>query len=185
MDPASALEAVLFVAERPVPLTELCKVMESSASAVERSLLELGTRLDDADSGLVLRSVAGGWRLYARPEAFQYIERFSTTATAARLSQPALESLAVVAYKQPVSRAQVSSVRGVDSESSLRTLERRGLIEESDRLPLPGNPAVYRTTELFLEKLALQDLEGLPPLADHVPASGLVEKLEETFRPSE
>jgi segregation and condensation protein B len=185
MGPVSILEAVLFVAERPVPLTELCKVLETPIAEVERSLLDLGARLDETNSGLVLRSVAGGWRLYARPEAFKYIERFSTTVTAARLSQAALESLAVVAYKQPVSRAQVSSVRGVDSESSLRTLERRGLIEEFDRLSIPGNPAVYSTTELFLEMLALQDLEELPPLADHVPASGLVEKFEETFRPSE
>lgn len=185
MEPSSALEAVLFVAERPVPLAELCKALELSATEVERCLLALSARLDDTDSGLVLRSVAGGWRLYARPEAFQYIERFSTTATAVRLSQAALESLAVVAYRQPVSRSQVSSVRGVDSESSLLTLERRGLIWESGRLSLPGNPAVYRTTDLFLEKLALQNLEELPPLADHVPASGIVEKLEETFRNSE
>jgi segregation and condensation protein B len=185
METSFALEAVLFVAERPVPTTELCKVFELSASDIETALTQLGERLTERESALVLRSVAGGWRLYTRPEAFAFVERFSTTAVAARLSQASLESLAVVAYKQPVSRLQVSAIRGVDSDSSLRTLERRGLIEETDRLPVPGNPAVYSTSELFLEKLSLQSLEDLPPLADHVPAAGLVEKLEETFRPSE
>ena len=185
METSVALEAVLFVAERPVPTAQLCKVFEQSAAEIEQALADLGTRLDDRGSALVLRSVAGGWRLYTRPETFAFVERFSTTAVATRLSQASLESLAVVAYKQPVSRVQVSAIRGVDSDSSLRTLERRGLIEESDRLPVPGNPAVYSTSELFLEKLSLQSLDDLPPLADHVPPAGLVEKLEETFRHGE
>ena len=126
--------------------------------------------------------MGGGWRLYTKPDAYPYLERFASTATATRLSGAALEVLAIVAYKQPVSRGQVTELRGVDSESSLRTLERRGLIEEAGRLPTPGNPAVYRTTRLFLERLGLRSLDDLPPLADHVPPADVVESLEETFR---
>ncbi len=88
----------------------------------------------------------------------------------------------MVAYRQPVSRNQIAEIRGVDSDSAIRTLERRGLIEEIGRLPLPGTPTIYGTTSLFLEKLGLRSMEDLPPLADHVPPATIVETLEETFR---
>ncbi len=130
----------------------------------------------------VLRRIAGGWRFYSHPETFPYLERFAATATASRLSSAALEVLAVVAYRQPVSRNQIAEIRGVDSDSAIRTLERRGLIEERGRLPLPGTPTIYGTTGLFLEKLGLDSMEDLPPLADHVPPATVVETLEETFR---
>src|SRR5690606_28564915 len=139
--------------------------------------------LDDRQSGLTLRSNAGGWRLYSRPEAYPYLERFTASATARKLSSAALEVLAVVAYRQPVSRGQITEIRGVDSDSSLRTLTRLGLVEEAGRLSLPGNPAIYRTTPQFLEKLGLGSLDELPPLADHVPPAEIVDALEETFRP--
>jgi segregation and condensation protein B len=93
--------------------------------------------------------------------------------------------LSVIAYRQPVSRAQIAEIRGVDSDSSVRSLERMGLVEEAGRLPTPGNPAVYRTSDLFLEKLGLTSVDQLPPLADHVPPSSVVEVLEETFRTPE
>jgi segregation and condensation protein B len=134
-------------------------------------------------SGLVLRSVAGGWRLYSHPDAYSYLERFSSSASARRMSPAAMETLAVVAYRQPVARSQISEIRGVDSDSAVRTLERLGLIEEVERLDLPGNPAVYGTTPLFLEKLGLNALAELPPLADHVPPAQALEGLEESLRP--
>jgi segregation and condensation protein B len=121
-------------------------------------------------------------RCYSNPEAFPYLERFASTASATRLSSAALEVLAVVAYRQPVSRNQIAEIRGVDSDSSIRTLERRGLIEEVGRLPLPGSPTIYGTTDLLLEKLGLETIDDLPPLADHVPPATVVETLEETFR---
>lgn len=182
MDRLGALEAILFVTEAPVPTGELAQVLEVTPAEVEDLLSELAERLEQRDSGLVVRSSGGGWRLYSRPEAYPYLERFSTSATARRLSSAALEVLAVVAYRQPVSRGQVAEIRGVDSDSSLRTLLRLGLIEEAGRLSLPGNPAVYRTTPLFLEKLGVDSLEELPPLADHVPPAEVVGALEETFR---
>jgi segregation and condensation protein B len=132
---------------------------------------------------VVLKSVAGGWRLYSHPDTYPYLERFSSSATARKLSPAAMETLAVVAYRQPVSRGQISEIRGVDSDSAMRTLERLGLVEEKERLNVPGNPAVYRTTELFLEKLGLDELAELPPLADHVPPAHFVDTLEESLRP--
>jgi segregation and condensation protein B len=183
MKDLAALEAVLFVTEHPVPTRELAEVLELSTKAVEDLLTELEEELTARESGLVLREVAGGWRLYSHPEAYSYLERFSTTATSRKISAAALETLAVVAYRQPVSRSQISEIRGVDSDSSVGTLERLGLIEEKERLNIPGNPAVYATSELFLEKLGLRDISDLPPLADHVPPADFVDTLEESLRP--
>lgn len=179
---ASVLEAILFVAEEPVPLEELAEVLEMSTERVRTELERLATDLADRGSGLVVRTTAGGWRLYTRQEVRPYLERYATTATATRLSAAALEVLAIVAYKQPVSRGQIAEIRGVDSGSAVHTLERRGLIEERGRLPVPGNPAIYGTSTLFLEKLGVGSIDELPPLADHVPPSDVVESLEETFR---
>jgi segregation and condensation protein B len=179
----AALEAVLFVTEHPVPVGELAEVLELSKKRVEELLTELDERLSEREAGLVLKSVAGGWRLYSHPDAYPYLERFSASATARKISSAAMETLAVIAYRQPVSRGQISEIRGVDSDSAVRTLERLGLVEEKERLNLPGNPAVYRTTELFLEKLGLNGLDELPPLADHVPPAQIVDTLEESLRP--
>lgn len=181
-EPVAALEAVLFVTDAPVPVGELAEVLEASVAEVETLLGRLEATLAERGSGLAVRNVAGGWRLYTRAETYPYLERFSSSATARRLSAAALEVLAVVAYRQPVSRGQIAEIRGVDSDSAVRSLERLGLIEEARRLPTPGNPAVYRTTALFLEKLGLASLEELPALADHVPPAEIVEVLEETFR---
>jgi segregation and condensation protein B len=179
----AALEAVLFVTEHPVPTRELSEVLEVSTDRVEELLDELGNQLAEREAGLVLRSTAGGWRLYSHPDAYPYLERFSSSATARKLSSAAMETLAVVAYRQPVSRSQIAEIRGVDSDSAVRTLERFGFIEEKERLDIPGNPAVYQTSELFLEKMGLTDLSELPPLADHVPPAGFVDTLEESLRP--
>jgi segregation and condensation protein B len=184
MKPRAALEAILFVAEAPVPIEELCEVLELSRAQVEAELAELSAARASEGSGLVLRQVGGGWRLYTHPDSFPYLERFTYTAGARRLSNASLETLAVVAYRQPVSRGQIAEIRGVDSESSIRSLERWGLIEEAARLTGPGNPAVYRTTPLFLEKLGVNELSELPPLADHVPPSSIMDALEETFGPT-
>lgn len=182
-DTVAALEAILFVTDAPVPSGELAEVLEVPHLEIEEALKNLDTRLAERGSGLCLRNTAGGWRLYTRPEAYPFLERFASSATARRLSGAALEVLAVVAYRQPVSRGQINEIRGVDSDSALRTLERLGLVAEAGRLSSPGNPAVYRTTDLFLERLGINSVDQLPPLADHVPPSEVVEVLEETFRP--
>lgn len=182
MNPRAALEAILFVAEAPVPVSEIAQVLELSTADVEANLSVWSTELESDDRGLVLREIAGGWRLYSKVEAYPYLERFATTQSATRMSGAALEVLAVVAYRQPVSRSQIADIRGVDSDSVIRTLERKGMIEEAGRLPSPGNPTIYRTTPEFLEKLGLRALDELPPLADHVPPAGIVETLEQAFR---
>lgn len=183
MKELAALEAILFVTEHPVPARELAEVLEVPAGKVEVLLDELTRQLDERGAGLVLRSTAGGWRLYSHPDAYPYLERFSTSATARKISPAAMETLAVIAYRQPVSRSQISEIRGVDSDSAVRTLERLGLVEEKERLNLPGNPAVYQTTESFLERMGIDDVSELPPLADHVPPAQFVDTLEESIRP--
>jgi len=179
----AALEAVLFVTEHPVPITELAEVLELPVPRVEELLDSLRSQMEERESGLVLKAAAGGWRLYSQPDAYPYLERFSSSATARKLSPAAMETLAVIAYRQPVSRGQIAEIRGVDSDSAVRTLERLGLVEEKERLSIPGNPAVYRTTDLFLEKLGVDDLAQLPPLADHVPPAQFVDTLEDSIRP--
>lgn len=179
----AALEAVLFVTEAPVPLGELAEVLELPKRQVEDLLRLLSEELAERESGLVLREVAGGWRLYSHPDAYPFLERFSASATARKLSPAALETLSVIAYRQPVARTQITEIRGVDSDSAVRTLERVGLVEEKERLSIPGNPAVYVTTDLFLEKMGLDSVADLPPLADHIPPADTVEALEETLRP--
>ncbi len=177
------IEAILFVAEEPITVGDLAQVMELSRADVENHLEQLQSDLAAADRGVVLRQVAGGWRLYTHPDVRAYLERFAATERATRLSAAALETLAVVAYKQPVSRAQVSEIRGVDSERALRTLERRGLVVELGRAEGSSHALLYGTSDLFLEKLGVDTLAELPPLADHVPPPEVVDTLERPFRP--
>jgi len=181
----AALEAVLFVTETPVPTRELAEVLEVPIDRVEELLSQMTADMEARDSGLVVRSTAGGWRIYSHPDAYPYLERFSASATSRRLSGAALETLAVVAYRQPVSRNQVSEIRGVDSDSAVRTLERLGFIEETEPLKVAGRSAMFATTALFLEKLGLNSLDDLPPLADHVPPASIVDSLEESLRPGQ
>lgn len=179
----AALEAILFVAEDPLSETELAEVLEVPRSEVAETLAELREELAAGNGGLVLREIGGGWRLYTVPETKPYLERFATSERATRLSNAALETLAVVAYKQPVSRGQVAEIRGVDSERALRTLQRHGLVVEIGHAPGPGQALLYGTTELMLERLGINSVADLPALADHVPPAAIVETLERPFRP--
>lgn len=179
------LEAILFVAEQPLHSGELAELLEVPKNTIDDELESFAAELDGAGRGVVLRHIAGGWRMYSHPDAHPYLERFAATERSTRLSPAAMETLAVVAYKQPVSRGQVAEIRGVDSERAIQTLERRGLVAEIGRAEGPGQAFLYGTTELFLEKLGVDDLDGLPPLADHVPPAPVVEALERPFRPEE
>ncbi len=185
MELRALIESILFVAEDPVPATELAEVLEQPLDVVKEELAEYTADLNAAGRGLVLRELAGGWRLFTHPDARPYLERFAATDRVARLSKAALETLAVVAYKQPVSRGQVAEIRGVDSERALRTLERRRLIPQIGIAPGPGQALLYGTSPLFLEKLGLRGLDELPPLADHVPPADVLDALERPFRPEE
>lgn len=184
METRAIVEALLFVAEEPLTAGEVAQLTETSVVQIEELMVAMQQELaDDPGRGIILRQIAGGWRLYTDPEARPYLERFAASDRAARLSSAALETLAVVAYQQPVSRGQVSEIRGVDSERALQTLERRGLIFEIGRAPGPGQAVLYGTTDLFLERLGVNSLADLPPLADHVPPADIVDALEKPFRP--
>jgi len=184
MENAAIVEALLFVAEEPLTTGEIAQLVETSVADIDELMVDMQQRLaDDATRGLVLKQVANGWRMYTDTEARPYLERFAASERATRLSSAALETLAVVAYQQPVSRGQVSEVRGVDSERALQTLERRGLIADIGRAPGPGQAILFGTTDLFLERLGVNSLADLPPLADHVPPADIVDALERPFRP--
>jgi len=183
MNTRSILEAILFVAERPVPASEMAEVTERPLDEIDQELVAMAADYEERAGGFVLSQVGGGWRLFSHPQARPYLEKFAASPTATRLSQAALETLSVVAYRQPVTRGQVSEIRGVDSERSLQTLERLGMVSEIGTAPGPGSPILYGTTELFVEKLGVDDLSELPPLADHVPPPSVVDALERPFRP--
>ena len=183
MNLSTILEAILFVAERPVAAAELAQVTERPRDEVTAALQEMAAALEARQAGMVLEQVGGGWRLFSNPDTRPYLEQFAASPAATRLSQAALETLSVVAYRQPVTRGQVSEIRGVDSERSLQTLERLGLVGDIGTAPGPGSPILYGTTDLFVEKLGLAGLDELPPLADHVPPAPVVEALERPFRP--
>ncbi len=181
-DTAAVIEAILFVAEEPVSTEALAEVLEVATEVVEREVETLERRLEERGSSLMVRRAGGGWRLYTNPDVRPFLERFVTSSASPRLSNAAMEVLSIVAYQQPISRGQIAEIRGVDSGSAVRTLERRGLIQERERLSVPGNPALYETSPLFLEKVGINSLAELPPLADHVPPSNVVESLEDAFR---
>ena len=163
-----ALEAVLLVVDAPVAAADLAIAVEARVDAVEPALHQLVREYDDGGRGIQLREVAGGWRLYTREEFSGHVERFLLEGQRARLTQAGLETLAVVAYRQPVTRARISGIRGVAVDGVIRTLLSRGLIEECGTDPDTGG-GLYCTTGLFLEKLGLQSLEQLPSLAPLLP----------------
>jgi segregation and condensation protein B len=164
----AALEAVLLVTDEPVPAVTLAQVTERPTEEVEQTLRELAAEYVAAGRGFELRNVAGGWRLYTRPDCAPYVERFVLDGQSARLTQAALETLAVIAYRQPVTRSRVSAVRGVNVDGVVRTLLARGLITESGQDDDTGG-ILYRTTPMLLERLGLQSLDELPSLAPLLP----------------
>jgi segregation and condensation protein B len=177
-----AIESILMVADEPVPPHLLAQLLEISPTRVEELCTALAAAYDDEDRGFVLVRVAGGYRFQSHPDLAPYVERFVLEGQSARMSAAALETLAIVAYKQPVSRAQVSSIRGVNVDGVMHTLQSRGYVEEIARDPGPGQAILYGTTPLFLEKLGLDRLADLPPLADFVPGPETVELLERGLR---
>ncbi|MGS2619066.1 SMC-Scp complex subunit ScpB [Micromonospora sp. LZ34] len=163
-----ALEAILLVVDEPVSELILADVLEQPAERVGPMLAEIAAGYTAAGYGFELRRAAGGWRLYTRPEYAGYVERFVLDGQSVRLTQAALETLAVVAYKQPVTRSRISAIRGVNCDGVIRTLVSRGLVEECGTEPDSG-AFLYRTTTMFLEKLGLNSLDELPPLAPFLP----------------
>jgi len=171
---AGAVEALLLLASEPVTVFELAQAVGVPESVVAETLTELVAFYTETGRGFELRQVAGGWRYYTREEYADLITRSVLEGQQSRLSQAALETLAVVAYTQPISRARVSAVRGVNVDGVMRTLQARGLIEEAGHDPESG-AVLFTTTSYFLERMGLRTLEDLPPLAPQLPE---VEELE-------
>jgi segregation and condensation protein B len=163
-----ALEAILLVADEPVPENTLAQVLEVAQAEISAALDGLAATYTEQGRGFELRKVAGGWRYYTRAELAPLVEKFVRDGQEVRLTQAALETLAVVAYRQPVSRVQVSAVRGVNCDSVMRTLVLRGLVEEAGTDHESG-AILFRTTTYFLERLGLAGLDQLPELAPFLP----------------
>ncbi|MCM2576555.1 SMC-Scp complex subunit ScpB [Streptomyces meridianus] len=169
-----ALEAVLMVVDEPATDAHLAKVLDRPRRVVGQALRELSDEYTRQGRGFDLRLVAGGWRFYTRPDYADAVDAFVLDGQHARLTQAALETLAVVAYRQPVSRSRVSAVRGVNCDGVMRTLLQRGLVEEAGTEPETG-AILYRTTNYFLERMGLRGLEELPELAPFLPEADAVE----------
>lgn len=165
---AAGLEALLLLADEPMTIVALAQATRRPVDEVERTVRELADGYTEAGRGFDLREVAGGWRFYTRAECSPLVERWVLDGQQAKLTQAALETLAVIAYRQPVSRGRVSAVRGVNVDGVIRTLVSRGLIEEAGHEE-ESNAILYRTTSLFLERLGIASLDDLPPLAEHLP----------------
>jgi segregation and condensation protein B len=163
------LEAILLVADEPVPAGVLAEVVGSRLSQVEELLVELAGEYARDGRGFVLRAVAGGWRLYTNPAAGVAVEAFLRAGQRSRLTRAALETLAVIAYRQPVTRFQVAAVRGVNVDGVFRTLLARGLIQQIGSDDGPGQASLYGTAPAFLEQLGLNSLDQLPPIKDYLP----------------
>ena len=178
-----AIEAILMVAEEPIEPGLLAQLLECTPARIDEMCAELAAAYEADDRGFVLVRVAGGYRFQSHPDLAAYVERFVLEGQSARLSAAALETLAIVAYKQPVSRMQVSAIRGVDVDGVMRTLQQRGYVEEVARDPGPGQAVLYGTTRLFLEKLGIDSVDDLPLLGQFVPGAEVVEALEQGLRP--
>ncbi len=175
-----ALEAMLLVVDSPAPTEQLATAVGDSAGRVETTLRELAAELTARNSGIDLRYAADGWRLYTRSSFAPYVERMLLDGARSKLTRAALETLAVVAYRQPVTRARVSAVRGVNVDGVMRTLLARGLVAEAGADP-ESSATLYATTELFLERLGLASLADLPPLAPLLPDVDLIDEISDTL----
>jgi segregation and condensation protein B len=163
----AALEAVLLVVDAPAPTDQLADVLGQPVARVKQALDGLAAEYTERGRGMELRTTGEGWRLYSRDRFAPYVERFVLDGQRTRLTRAALETLAVVAYRQPVTRSRIAAVRGVNVDGVMRTLAARGLIIEAGTDV--GGGTLYRTTELFLERLGLDSLEDLPPIAPLLP----------------
>ena len=177
-----AIEAIVMVAVEPVAPDLLAQLLEQPTVVIERLCAELAGAYDEAGHGFQLVKVAGGYRYQSHADLAPYVERFLLDGQRARMSAAALETLAIVAYKQPLSRGQIASIRGVDPDGVLRTLQARGYVTEVARDSGPGQAILYGTSPAFLEKLGLNSLADLPPIAEFVPGADVVEALEYGLR---
>jgi segregation and condensation protein B len=183
------LEAMLTVALEPISAEELADVVEADAETVTATLRLLRHEFQDQRRGFQVVELASGWVMQSAPEVASWVTKFANRDVSHRLSSAALESLAIIAYRQPVSRAQITALRGVNVDGVVRLLEQRGYIEDVGRAPGPGQPILYGTTELFLDRMGLATLDDLPPIEEFMPpvetANALADEMALRFDDSE
>ncbi|MCL6472066.1 MAG: SMC-Scp complex subunit ScpB [Firmicutes bacterium] len=180
----SIIEALLFVSDRPLSVPKICDVTGAKDEEVRQAIDELVNEYRRADRGFQLREVAGGYRLYSHPAYATYIEKLILSFDHRRLTQAALETLSIIAYKQPVTKVDIAAIRGVNSDGVVNTLINRGLIKEVGRQDAPGQPILYGTTAKFLESFGLKSLNELPPLDEFSPDDEVRKQIEENLRSS-
>jgi segregation and condensation protein B len=175
------IEAILLVAVEPLAPQLLAELLEEPVERVDETIDRLGRAYEAEGRGFMVARIAGGVRFQTHPDLAPYVERFANRDVSHRLSTAALETLAIVAYRQPVSRSQISALRGVNVDGVVRLLEQRGYIDAVGRAPGPGQPVLYGTTDLFLERLGLASLDELPPIEQFLPGPDVLGELEERF----
>ena len=166
---AGAVEALLFVSDEPVSVVSLAEMLDAPAARIDAALRELAEGYAARGAGMELREVAGGWRLFSAPAFHELIESYVMSWDTRRLTQASLETLAIVAYNQPITRAGISSIRGVNSDSSLNGLIEKGLVREAGTADAPGNPMLYVTSRVFLERFGLTSVDDLPDVTEFAP----------------
>jgi segregation and condensation protein B len=183
------LEAMLTVALEPISAEELADVVDADARDVVETLQYLRTEYVEGRRGFQIVELASGWVMQSSPDVAIWVAKFANRDVSHRLSSAALESLAIIAYRQPISRAQISALRGVNVDGVVRLLEQRGYIEELGRAPGPGQPILYGTTELFLDRMGLATVTDLPPIEEFMPpveiANALADELAARFDETE
>lgn len=177
-----AVEAMLLVATDPTPSGLLAQLVELPVELIDGMCRELAAEYEAQDRGFQLVEIAGGWRYQTHPDVHPYVERYALEGIPNRLSNAALETLAIVAYKQPISRGQISAIRGVNVDAVLRTLVQRGYVDEHGKDDGPGQASLFGTTTYFLEQLGLMSVDDLPALGEFVPSVEVLEALEQTLK---
>lgn len=178
------IEAILLLADEPVPARLIGEVLERPKVEVEAILAGLAQEYADDDRGFVLREAGSGWRLYSDPECAPWLERFVRGHRHTRLTGAAEEVLAIVAYRGPISRAQITEIRGVDSDGVVKTLVQRDLITATRGGGAPGAPALFVVSDAFLERMGVRTTDELPPLRDFMPDAEAVEEMEAKLSPN-
>ncbi len=181
-----AIEAMLFVTDEPVSAVGLSQILEKDVSVVEEALNRISKKLEKESFGIQLREVAGGWRLCTHPAYHDIIEKYVISWDTRKLSAAAMETLAIIAYTQPVTRNSIASIRGVSSDSPINSLIEKGLIKEVGTAQTPGNPTLYGTTRAFLEKFGLRSIDDLVDICEFAPDEEtrtlIAERLSSTYQ---
>jgi segregation and condensation protein B len=177
------VEALLFVSDEPLPVKKIMEVVEAEASVITDALADLQQEMLEDNRGIQLREIGDGWKLHSHPAYADYIQRLMLSERRGRLTRAAIETLAIIAYMQPITRTQIAAIRGIQSESVVKVLESYELVREAGKESAPGGPVLYETTPEFLEQFGLKTIEDLPPLETFEPDETTIEQIKRSLLP--